>query len=211
MWSNMVPILCVIMLLLFSCSPALFNFEVKNSYTREYFTGRDIGGHTIGICPFLTRQGAVMRDMRASREIVKLIAKERPDVAVVPSDQVEQMLCEKLDSVALHRFYQLLYQGDVTALQVLDTVWNALTVDYLMVIRMRNGMNIRTFNRVARKRLALEAELWDRTAMEAVWRVSVNGFCGRAGISDRRFIDEAIKKIYAELPATLPSYDTKTW
>lgn len=211
MWRNIILILWASLLLLFSCSPALFNFEVKNSYTREYFTGRDIGGHTIGICPFLTRQGAVMRDVQTSREMVKLIKKERPDIAVVATDQVEQMFHEKLDSAALDRFYKLLYQGDVMALQVLDTVWNALTVDYLMVIRMRSGMNIRTFNRVARKRLALEAELWDRTAMETVWRVSVNGFCGRVGISDRRFIDEAIKEIYAELPATMPAYDTKTW
>ncbi len=196
---------------LLSCTPSPFRFSLSNSYTREYFSGRDVGGHTFGICPLLTDRGPVTGTKLPSATVVAMVRKERPGLQVREADSVHTALLSALSGQALERYYNLLYKGEIVSLQNADSLWKAVGTDYLLVIRLRHGMDIRTFNQMSRKRINLEAELWDCPAMETVWRVSVLGTCNRAGFSDQKFLIEAIRTIVDALPSPLPSYDTKPW
>ncbi|MBN1308317.1 MAG: hypothetical protein JXA18_10400 [Chitinispirillaceae bacterium] len=194
-----------------SCTPSPFGFTLSGHYTRDRFSGRDIGGHSIGVCPLLNAGGPVPGTKLPSTAMIAALRKKRPDLRLQGADDVHAALSSMLPAVALERYYRLLFNGEVVALQSADSLWKAVGADYLLVVRLRYGMDIRTFNHRSRKRIGLEAELWDCAAMETAWRISMLGTCNRAGISDQRFLVEAFGEIAAALPATAPSYDTKSW
>ncbi|MBN1578615.1 MAG: hypothetical protein JW913_18775 [Chitinispirillaceae bacterium] len=196
---------------LVSCTPSPFGFTLSSNYTRDRFSGRDIGGHSIGICPLLTAEGPVAGTKLPSPAVIAALRKKRPDLQFRDADNVHATLSSVLPSVTMERYYRLLFTGDVVALQSEDSLWGAVNVDYLLVVRLRHGMDIRTFNQRSRKRISIEAELWDCASMETAWRVGVIGICNRAGISDQKFLVEAFGEIVAALPTAAPSYDTKSW
>ena len=204
---------CVVlfMWLLGSCTPPPFQFVLSDNYTRERFSGRDIGNHTIGVCPLLTRNGPVFGAKLPSSAVAEMIRKTRPDLLIHDADSIHAALSSRLPTATLQRYYRLLFEGEVVSVQTEDSLWNAVTTDYLLVVRMRHGMDIRTFNQRSKKRINLEAELWDRSAMETVWRITVIGTCSHVGYSDQQFLIEAMGRVAAALPPSAPAYDTKAW
>ena len=96
-------------------------------------------------------------------------------------------------------------------MQTVDTFWNGVPTDYLLVVRVIYGMDVHTFNRRNRKKFRLEAELWNRNEMEVVWRVAVKGVSDRRTITHQKLIGDALEKVLLELPVTLPNYEPGKW
>ncbi len=192
-------------------SSKALRFVLSDNYTRERFSGRDIGGHTIGLCPLLTKDGPITGDSGLSAVVAETVVKMRPDLVVINADSVHAVLSGRLPPDLLQRYYNLLFTGEILLLQTLDSLWNALNSDYLLLIRMRHGMYVRTFGNKTLKRIGLEAELWDRRAMETVWRINITGTCTSGKVSDGEFLVKAIEKISEALPLSAPAYESGSW
>ena len=197
--------------LFFICTPPLYDFDITHNYSRTKFSGRDLSNRLIGISPLLTQSGAIFGRKFPSISIIEMIRKEKKELEVIGADSVHNVLSRQLPSERLDNFYQLLYSGKIVTLQNEDTIWNAMNTDYLLALRVRHGMDIRTFNQMMRKKVRLEAELWDCVAKETAWRVTIVGTCNRHGVSDQQFLIEAIRKVIIALPPMLPAYDKKAW
>ena len=193
------------------CTPPPFEFMLTNNYQREHFSGRDISGAVIGLCMLLGDTGDVPGRDVSSAMIGQKFRSTRPDLLFREPDSVFGRLQRMLPDTEAAGFRSLLYHGDVVALQALDTVWKNLGYDFLLVVRLRRGMYIKTFNQIMRKRFLVEAELWDCTEAETVWRVIIDGKCSRPGYSDRQFLLESLVMVATALPSALPAYDTKSW
>lgn len=193
------------------CTPPPFEFKLTNNYKREHFLGRELSGSTVGICMLLSDTGIPPPKTISSAAIVKKIRENRSDLVYSGPDSVFERLKNQSGEAAVAQFRSELFNGDMGILLTSDSLWHAVGNDYLLVIRLRRGMYIRTFNQMIRKRFIVEAELWDCREIETVWRVVVDGSCSRPGYSDRKILLEALGSIAAALPASLPAYDTKSW
>ena len=200
-----------VLLLVVACTPPPFEFTLTNNYQRENFSGRDVAGGTIGLCVLLTDTGVVTAEVLPSKTIVKKIRSTRPDLNFKEPDSVYRRLGHFLAPTDLQRFRSLLYNGDLVALQALDTVWGVVGYDFLLALRLRRGMHIKTFNKMMRKRFLVEAELWDCKEIETVWRVIIDGKCSRPGFTDRKLLLESLASVASALPSALPAYDSKSW
>jgi hypothetical protein len=196
---------------LMECTPPPFEFALSNTYRREYFSGRDVGNKVIGVYLLLQAAGGSAKKELPSSLILRAVHKARPDLLFAEPDSVSGRLQKELSPGSVERFQTLLFNGEVVALQESDTAWRTIGYDYLLAVRLRHGMDIRTFNQMLRKRVVLEAELWDCSQGEAAWRVIVNGQCSRKGYTDRQFLLEALSSIAAALPSAFPAYDSKSW
>ena len=200
---------CILMII--TCSPPPYGFVLNNQYVRNDFTGRELGGKTISMCPFLKDSGADTTGMLSSGDILKSVSKSRSDLRLISVREMEKRFREKWGSDSLQLFYKMLSLGEIIQLQNSDSLWNGIGTRYFMALRLKSASKIKSFNRSVRKRISLEAELWDRELTGVVWRVVVNGLCIDESIQDSKFISSAIVKAYEKLPVILPAYDSKDW
>ena len=196
---------------LFACTPPPTEFTMARSYQREHFSGKDVSGKTIGLSMLISDPKGAVKKGIASSLVGTTARKNRPDLLFTEPDSVRAHMVKEVPEDSVEDFYHLLFKGDVPALQVHDSLWRSVGNDFLLAARLSHGMNIRTFNQMARKRILVEAELWDCREYEVVWRVSVNGQCSRAGYSDRQLLLDALSTVVAALPSAIPSYDSKSW
>ena len=201
----------MVILMITACTPPPYEFALTGNYQREHFSGKDISGATIGLCMLLGDTGTARDRDVPSAPVVEKFRAARPDLDFREPDSVYGRLQRILSGEKLAAFRSLLFRGEVVTLQALDTVWKNIGYDFILVIRLRRGMSIRTFNQMMRKRFIVEAELWDCGEAETVWRVSIDGKCSRPGYSDRKFLLESLVPVATALPASLPAYDTRTW
>ena len=156
-----------------SCTPPPFTFSFSESYSRDKFSGQNVSGHVIGICPLLTSHGAVSRQKLPSRDMAAVFRKSRADLPLVEADSLVAVLSKTFADSVLATYFRLLFNGDIVTLQTADSLWKAMPSDFLFVVCLRHGMDVRTFNHLMRKRISLEVSLWDRKAMETsdgAWR-----------------------------------------
>lgn len=194
-----------------SCTPSPYSFTLSNNYTREKFSGRDISAHRIALFPLLASGGIITGPKFPSADIAGVFRKVRPDLNFLDADTVRDLIAKALAPSFLDSMQTLLYKGEIAALQTEEQFWRSVQAEYLFVFRLRHGIDIRTFNQLSRKRIIVEAELWDCAAMETAMRMQLTGTCNRAGYSDREFLLEAFKTFGAALPEWAPAYDTKSW
>jgi len=96
-------------------------------------------------------------------------------------------------------------------LQTADSLWKTIKSSYFMAIRLDNGMVVKDFDRNIRKRLRIEGELWDKNAMEVVWRMSVAGISSGTALPDNVFLSKAIQQLFIALPGSIPNYEEGEW
>jgi hypothetical protein len=203
-------ILALSALVLF-CSPPGCGFTSNNQYSRESFSGRDLGDRTIGMCPFLGIDGIdTSGSLKPYRQLINA-KKLRRDLKFTSVEGVENKIIGKLGLESLKIFYDKLSKSDMIALQTSDSVWNAIECDYYLVNRLKSGISIKSFDGASRKRLELETELWDCRTKEPVWRQSVSGICSGSDVHDAEFLNQAISRILEEIPKVKPAYDNRNW
>lgn len=203
-------ILALSALVLF-CSPPGCGFTSNNQYSRESFSGRDLGDRTIGMCPFLGIDGTDTSGSLKPFRQLENARKLRRDLKFTSVEEVQNKIIGKLGMESLKTFYDQLSKCDMIALQTSDSVWNAIECDYYLVNRLRSGISIKSFDGASRKRLELETELWDCRTKEPVWRQTVSGICSGSDIQDTEFLNQAISRMLEEIPKVKPAYDDRNW
>lgn len=197
--------------LLFNCNPVPYGFSTSNLYSRTNFSGKELFEKSISICPLLKDSSFNTVHFLRSDSSFEVLRAVRKDLQFISIRKVEESFLNKLHNDSLLLFYKLLFYGDIAKLQTHDSLWNAINSDYYMVMRMVNASSVKTFNNSVRKRMQIEAELWDCRNQEVVYRTSIKGICLSGAISDGQFVMEALKKALLELPELLPSYGKESW
>lgn len=207
-----VTLLMVILVsVLLHCSHPPYGFTANNLYSREKFTGVDLNGRLIGVGPILKKSGHDTVQFLSSDSQYQTLRKFRKDLKLVSTRQIEENFLKKWDRDSLNFLYNKLFENEVVVLQNRDSLWDAVTCNFFMVIRMRSGSSVKTFENKISKRLHFEAELWDCRNRETVWRTSILGINHSKKIPDSQFMMEAVRKAYGELPIPLPSNNEEHW
>lgn len=187
------------------CNPLPIGFTSKHLYTRNNFDGSELNEKSIGICPLLGKDLHDSVRFLSSDSQFLVLKNTRPDLYLISVKETEKQFLNILSHDSLMYFYNKLQQSGIISLQTDNVLWDAIKTDYYLVIRMINASSITTFNKNVRKRLNLEAELWNCKEREVVWRTGMRGIGLSKDISDKYFIMEAIKKLLLEIPVLLPS------
>jgi len=192
------------------CSPSPYGFSVNHLYSREKFSGSDLHERSIGICLLLKDTAYDTVQFLRSKNHFEELRKVRSDLQFISADEIESHFLNKWNMDSLHQFYTLLFRGEIASLQTRDSLWKGIKSDYYLVMRLRNASTVITLNNNVRKRVSVEAELWDCKEQEVLWRIAVRGICIRGKIPDSQFLLEAVKNACKKLPAPIPSY-SKQW
>ncbi len=186
-------------------------FNAKKIYIADGFNNRTLSGSSIGLGPVLTKRGIDLFDSSDHAFIYKNLGHMRSDLFLLSFDQIKTQLELKMGKSKIDSLFLQLYNGDITRLQTNDSLWKYLSCDYFMSVRIKDAMSIKTFNNVHKKRIYLEAELWNRKDQEVVLRIEVNGSSEGDRYSDKQVIIKALEKVYKEIPETVPSYENARW
>lgn len=195
-----------IMLLHLYCSPSPYGFSVNQLYSREKFRGSDLYERSIGICPLLRDTGYDTMQFLRSKSHFEELRKVRSDLHFISADEIESHFLDKWSTDSLHQFFTLLFRGEVASLQTRDSLWSGIKSDYYLVMRLRDASTVKKLNNEIRKRVNMEAELWDCKDQEVLWRTAVRGICIKDKIPDRQFLLETVKNACLNLPVPIPSY-----
>ena len=204
-------LLIIHLLFLLYCSPPSSGFSAKRLYIADGFNERTLSGFSIGLGPVLTYQGVDIIDSLNSDEIYKNIKSIRPDLRLISFNQIKRQLITKSGKYWCDTLFLQLYNEKTLKLQLLDSLWQLMPYDFFMIIRVKDAMSIKTFDNIHKKRIRLEAELWNRKDQEAVWRIEVHSVANGKIVSDKQIINKSVLKIYEELPKTAPSYESGKW
>ncbi|MCX7725256.1 MAG: hypothetical protein N2053_00255 [Chitinispirillaceae bacterium] len=193
------------------CAAVPSKFSISNSYTKENFVGWDLGNHTIGICPFLTDDGWLDEKKFSYVKLTKKMYRQRPDLEFQSPESVHYLISKNFSPNEVNVIYKNLFNGSILFLQNYDTLWNNINYDYLLLIKIKSGSYIKTFDNLTKKKIKLEVELWNTKEKECVWRREIKGECWDKRIDEKEFIEEAVIRIVSLLPSALPAYDSKEW
>lgn len=196
---------------LFHCTMPISGFSTKKLYFADGINSRTLSSASISVGPVLTRQGIDVLDSSNYDKISKLIISKRPDLMLIPFNQIQKHLYLDIGKEQSDSLFIRLYNDNTLKLQLYNSLWKFLPCDFFMIIRIRDAMSIKTFNNMHKKRLRLEAELWNCKSQETVWRIEVAGIYDGKRYTDKEILSEGIEKIYAELPITAPSYENCNW
>lgn len=203
---------CLLMpLMLYSCASVSTRYLVKETYSADRFSGKGIGSGTIAVFPFLDRGGALNGKHFTFAHISDTLEERRKDLKFKgicwnAKECLSQVASEDLDSL-----FQILYESKLLKVNQFDTIWQTFEGRYLLVFYLRKAMSIYTFNKIVRKRVLVEAELWDCREVEVVWRASVDGTCTKKQVTDAEFLASGAGTIIGLLPKVLPEYEEGRW
>jgi hypothetical protein len=190
---------------------AATQYTTKIAFCEEHFNGVSLSGQTLLVFPVLTRNGNDTASYFSPRQQIKILQRIRNDLHFSTPDVFEQKYLSAHDSLSLARFYQSLYKGEVVEAQTSDSIWKAMDAPYVLFVRVLYAVTIRSFDGNSQRNLHLDAELWDVSSAENVWRVEVTGFDKSKGATDARFLTGGLYEAFGKLPGYLPANNENNW
>ena len=186
-------------------------FTAKVLYTSDMFAGASLSGKTVVVPPALAASGPAASGPFSPERLAALLREARSDLRLSFGDAFEKRYCSSHDELSLSRFYASFFKGDVIAVQTSDSVWKAMEADYLLAVCVKFAAAIRSFDGNTRRRMRLEAELWDARAGEAVWRAEVDALDDVMKTPEDRFVTAALRKAFSLIPGGGPASDESDW
>lgn len=191
--------------------PPPYNFTVNQLYVSGDFTGRNFGSSSICMGPVIGNHGVDSSGLLNSSNEYELISKAREDLHFVQTGEFESKYIKKTSSSLLNEFYKKLYNSEIMNLQTSEVFWKNVPGDYLMFFRLKKAVKLKTFTNTMRKDVELEAEIWDCSEMQVVWRALVKGSGVNDKLEDGKFVFDAVLQAYKTLPAAKPFYENHSW
>jgi hypothetical protein len=204
-------IVVIATVLFISCTVPMAGFNARKVYVADNFNELTLSGHSICTGPLFNQKNEDITDTENLQRDIKVLKGLRNDLRFKPFTEVKNQFTISSGTFACDSLFSILANGSVVEIQLLDKFWKALDCDYLMIMHIRDAMNIHTFNNVFRKRIRIEADLWSVKNQESVWRYEIFGIAEGKSVRDREIINRAIHKVYESLPATVPSYESGLW
>ena len=145
------------------------------------------------------------------KDLSKLLHKHQSGVKVYLRKDFEKKYLSSHSKDSLDNFYTNLFEKDMLSLAGSDTVWNSMSGRYLIVIRLNEGMSIKSFDGLQKRKIVLEGELWHTKRHEVVWRVQSSGFEMKKKVSDAEFIAQGVEEIFKQIPEFLSIRNEENW
>jgi hypothetical protein len=197
--------------LIISCTVPMAGFNTRKMYVADNFNERTLSGSSICTGLLFNQENEDITDTENLQRDIKVLKNLRKDLRFKPFTEVKNQFTISSGTFACDSLFSILASGSVVQIQLLDKFWKSLDCDYLMILRIRDAMNIHTFDNVNRKRIRIEADLWSVKNQESVWRYEIFGIAEGKNVGDREIINRAINKVFESLPATVPSYESGVW
>jgi len=194
-----------------TCTYPLSGFNTRMMYVADDFNERTLSGHSICTGPLFNQKNEDITDTANLQRDIKVLKKLRKDLRLKVFTEAKNQFTISSGTFTCDSLFSILAYGSVVEIQLLDKFWKSLDCDYLMIMRIRDAMNVHTFNNVNRKRIRIEADLWSVKNQESVWRYEIYGLADGNNVGDRELINSAIHKAYELLPVTIPSYESGPW
>jgi hypothetical protein len=112
---------------------------------------------------------------------------------------------------SLRSFYGVLAEGDERKIRLSKGAWKMVPARYAVVIRLRGGARIRTFDRHLERRLDLTGELWDLDHVAMLWQAETSGIESDTTVSDRDFLYSGLAELYNHLPLLHRKRSMQAW
>jgi hypothetical protein len=211
-----VPLLPALAVIL-NCAPYVpprsgaAQYTAKIAYCEEHFNGASLTRRAVVVFPALTRTGHDSAAYLSPQQQIEILKKVRNDLHYSTPDDFEKKYLSMHDSLSLSRFYQSLYKGKVVEAQTSDSVWKAMDASYMLFVRIRYAVAIRSFDGNSRRNLQMDAELWDVASGENLWRVEVTGIDKGLETNDARFLKGGLYEAFRKLPGFLPANNENNW
>lgn len=210
MWLHYKIILFLSCLFL-SCASTSVSFSTKKVYIADNFTDHTLSGTSIGIGPILSKRGLNLDDSMSCEQICKIVSANRPDLMIISYNRIRENFSSKFSVHQCDSLFLQLYSKNSYEVQLLDSMWNLINCDYVLLVRLKDAMSIKTFGDVDKKRVSLDAELWNRKDQETILRIELQGVADGKKITDKQFLLDVMAKIFSEIPKTVPSYENGKW
>jgi hypothetical protein len=208
---NMRIIISISITLFFSCMVPMSGFSARRMYVADNFNEQTLSGHTICTGPLFNQKNEDITDTVNLQRDIRVLKSYRKDLRFTSFAEVKNQFTISSGTFVCDSLFSIIANGSIVEIQLLDRFWKSLDCDYFMIMRIRDAMNIHTFNNVNRKRIRIEADLWSVKNQESVWRYEIFGIAEGNNAGDREIINHAIHKVYESLPATIPSYESGSW
>ncbi len=208
---NKRSVFVIITALFISCTVPMSGFSTRKMYVADNFNERTLRGYSICTGPLFNQKNNDITDTANLQRDIKALKDLRKDLRFKVFTEAKNQFTMSSGTYVCDSLFSIIANGSVVELQLLDKFWKSLDCDYLMIMRIKDAMNIHSFNNVNRKRIRIEAELWSVINQESVWRYEVYGIAEGKSVGDRELINSAIHKVYESLPATIPSYESGLW
>lgn len=187
------------------------HYMVISEYTSDRFSGRDLGSRTVTICPLLVSPEINRVFAVPDSRVMDSLQKYSPGINFDVLDREQHKSFYKLVSQdTLDLFFRLLSEGNIVQLQNMETIWKLISTDFLLVFTLRYAATMATFNKVKKKKIRIEAELWNCSEYEVVWRRMITGTTYDSD-PDIGLVLGALGKIAALLPVPAQAYDNSKW
>jgi hypothetical protein len=194
------------------CAPQAERWQSELLYAMEDL-GRDrlAGECSFMIFPIIINDAFDTSDILSPKRLKKLLHKIQNGAKVYTHGEFEKKYLASHGKDSLELFYSDLFKKDILSLASRDTVWSAIPGRYLLIIRLNEGMSIKSFEGVKKRKIVLESELWHTKRHEVVWRLQTAGYEMKEKVTDAEFIAEGIEEVLKEIPLFLSSKNEENW
>ncbi|MBD3419949.1 MAG: hypothetical protein GF398_07530 [Chitinivibrionales bacterium] len=148
--------------------------------------------------------------LSTTRQIARL-KQQRSDLNLFCDSVFASNFAAKYDTAARNSFYADLIEGNTLALQNNDSAWHTFQTRYLLTLRTGQSAKIHSLQQATKRRMQLEAEIWDIDSSEVVWRSRINSESMNSSISDAEFIWQTMCRTFARLPDFRPAINESEW
>ena len=168
-------------------------------------------GRSVLLLPLILPTGFDTTDkiMPSAHEAVKQSSNRKLATCLKPD--LDTLYSQKYNGVLPQNFYEKLFKNNILAITSSDSVWNILPCRYLLTVRVIGGMTIKTFEKKVKKKVSLEAEMWDSKNPGVVWRAQVYGYEINGDRVDYAFISSGVNQLLSMLPTFLPFNNEENW
>jgi len=182
------------------CAPQLAGYKVDVLFEGANFSGEVLSGREILVLPLLRDSGFDTVGLLAPQSLAQWFVKERKDLKISINRDFEKQFAHRHKRPLLRAFYEALYAGDILAVKSMDTVINSIKSRFFLTVRFISGAKIISLDKKVKRRVTLEAELWDTDIPGVVWRSSLYGMTMDKTITDPVFLRKALENIYRKIP-----------
>lgn len=204
--------LCLTIFVTLFCAPKVNQWQSELLYSIEDL-GRD---RQSAECSFLLFPVIINNSFDSStalspKRLQRILNKYQNSVTVYKQRDFEKKYLSLHSKDSLDIFYTNLIKKDMLSLSGSDSVWSTMSGRYLIIVRLMEGMNIKSFDGLQKRKIVLESELWHTKRREVVWRTQVSGFEMKEKVSDAEFIAQGVEEIFKLIPEFLSVRNEENW
>jgi hypothetical protein len=161
--------------------------------------------------PAVYGKGKDTTTLFSAQQQIEILQKVRSDLHFETSETFSQNYTDAHDTASLNRFYQALLSGKIVEAQTSDSIWKSMDASFMLFVRVKYAVRIKSFDGNWRKNVKMDVELWNVASQETVWRLDLTGLARTAELSDAQFMKSALIAAFCKVPGYVPENNESVW